>query len=95
MIVEQIGYLTSEDVLDLIKENKLFNVYKTHKGTHIIVLNTEDNILHLSYPKKDRLPWKIIEGKKIVKCKKVLKSDYLARIWENNEQIMTYKEFTQ
>ena len=62
----------------------------------ILVLNTKRTNLHLSYPKKDRLPYKTVEGKKIARCELVYCSNEDTNIttcgWNNNEQIMTYEE---
>lgn len=96
MIVQQIGYLKLEDVLKL----KQFSIYKTHKGTEILIENTNETKIGLYYPKQDRLPWKIIEGKNICSAEKIFDSsiDDLNNIdtknWNNSNQIMSYREFT-
>jgi hypothetical protein len=98
MIVEQVGYLKLNDVLTLKEQGKLFSIYKTNKGTMVLVLNTKQDNLHLSYPKEDRLPYKTIEGKKIARCEMVYCSSEDTEIttcgWNNNEQIMAYEEFS-
>jgi hypothetical protein len=98
MIVEQVGYLKLNDVLKLKEEGKLFSIYKTNKDTMILVLNTTQTNPHLSYPKKDRLPYKTVEGKKIARCELVYCSNEDTNIttcgWNNNEQIMAYKGFS-
>jgi hypothetical protein len=49
--------------------------------------------------KKDRLPWKTVEGKKICGCTKVFdsKTDSVTNIditnWNGGNQIMSYEEF--
>lgn len=96
MIVENIGYLNLDSVLEL----ECFSIYETNKNTHILVLNTSQDKIQLDYPKLDRLPWKIKEGKKICRGVKVFDSkiDSLENIntarWNNGNQIMSYKEFS-
>lgn len=96
MIVENIGYLKIEDVLKL----NHFSIYKTHKGTHILISGTSMVGGAIYYPKKDRLPYKTTEGKKICLTVKVFDSttDSLFDIdttkWNNGNQIMSYKEYS-
>jgi hypothetical protein len=66
MIVERIGYKKICDLEDL----KHFSIYETNKKTNILILDTSISQGYLYYPKYDRLPWKIIEGKKICINKK-------------------------
>ena len=98
MIVEQVGYLKLNNVISLKEQGELFSIYKTNKDTMVLVLNTKQTNLHLSYPKQDRLPWKTVEGKKIARCETVYCSNEDTDIttcgWNNNEQIMAYKEFS-
>ena len=49
MIVENLGYLSLEDVL---KIEKQFSIYETHKKTHILVKECVDENIVLYYPKK-------------------------------------------
>ena len=95
MIVEKIGYLKLKDVLELKRKGDLFSVYVTHKKTIILILDTETNGEAIYYPKRDRLPWKVVEGKSIVSCKKLYSSNDDVEIttegWNNNEQIMAYE----
>ena len=97
MVVEQVGYLKLNQVQDLKNNSELFSIYNTSKNTTILILNTDRDNLHLTYPKQDRLPWKTVEGKKIVRCKRIYCSNETTEIptigWNNDEQIMTYKEF--
>lgn len=98
MIVSQIGYLKLNDVLKLKNEGNLFSIYKTNKNTLVLVMNTESNCISLNYPKKDRLPWKLIEGKKITYGVKIYTSTEIKNIntigWNNNEQIMAYEQYS-
>jgi hypothetical protein len=48
MIVENIGYLKLQKVLEL----EHFSIYETHKKTQILVKNTSQEKLYLYYPKK-------------------------------------------
>lgn len=95
MIVENIGYLKLDSVLEL----EHFSIYETHKKTQILVKNTSAEKLFLYYPKEDRLPYKTIEGKKICSCQKVFdsKTNTLTNIdttkWNNGNQIMSYEEY--
>ncbi len=97
MIVNQIGYLNLGAVNKLKENGKLFSIYKTNKNTVILVLNTKKKSLHLSYPQKNRLPFKVVEGKKIAKCELIVCSETAINItadgWNNNDQIMAYEEF--
>jgi len=70
MIVINMGYLKIESVLEL----EHFSIYETNKKTHILVKDTSEDQLFLYFPKEDRLPYKILEGKKICRCKKVFDS---------------------
>lgn len=96
MIVKQLGYLKFDDVLKL----GHFSIYETKKGTHILVMDTSLKNISLFYPKKDRLPWKDVVGKKVTVCYKIFdsKTDDYSLIntskWNNGNQIMTYKEFS-
>lgn len=95
MIVEQVGYLKLKDLKELKTQEKLYSLYKTHKNTIILILSTKEKNLSLFYPKRDRLPYKILEGKKIVTCELIYCSNDNTKIvttgWNNNEQIMAYK----
>lgn len=93
MIVEQIGYKKIEDVIKI----EHFSIYETTKGTQILIDGTSQNDNALYYPKRDRLPYKIIEGKKIcgLKCKifdSMINnmSDIDTSKWNNGNQIMVY-----
>lgn len=96
MIVKNIGYLKLESVTVL----DHFSIYETHKKTHILIKNISDENVHLYFPKEDRLPWKLLEGKKICSGKKIFdsKTDLLNNIdmskWNNGNQIMSYEEYT-
>lgn len=95
MIVSNIGYLKIEDVLKL----NHFSIYKTHKGTHILIAATSMSGGAIYYPRKDRLDWKTVEGKKICSIVKVFDSkinsifDVDTTKWNNGNQIMSYKEY--
>ena len=95
MIVVNNGYMNLESVLLL----DHFSIYETHKKTHILVKNTSEENIYLCLPKEDRLPWKLVEGKKICSGTKVFdsKTEYLSNIdttkWNGGKQIMTYEEF--
>ena len=52
-------------------------------------------------PKEDRLPWKLVEGKNIAFCYKMLfnsKIDDISKLndimWNGGRQIMTYEEYS-
>lgn len=95
MIVENTGYMNLEQVLKL----KHFSIYETNKNTHILVVNTSRDKIQLDFPKQDRLPWKITEGRKICRGVKVFDSlvnnvsDIDLNKWNNKNQIMSYEEF--
>ena len=93
IIVEQIGYKKIEDVVKI----EHFSIYETTKGTHILIDGTSQNDNSLYYPKRDRLPYKIIEGKKICGLKSKIfdsKVNNMSEIditkWNNGNQIMVY-----
>ncbi len=98
MIVNQTGYKTLAEVQGLTEP---FGIYRTKKNTLVLV---QSNCLYpnenLYYPKKDRLPWKDEEGKKIsLELVRVFdsKSDDVSTLdcseWNGGKQIMAYKEF--
>lgn len=95
MIVENTGYLKLEQVLNLTH----FSIYETNKKTHILIRDSSIGSDFLYYPKQDRLPYKITEGKKICFAKKVFDStkDDITSLttekWNNKNQIMTYEEY--
>jgi hypothetical protein len=95
MIVERIGYLKLDDVLKLAH----FSIYETHKGTNILIENTSYDVGYICYPKEDRLPWKILDGKKICNCVKIFDSkvNSVSEIdmtkWNGKNQIMSYREY--
>jgi len=95
MIVERVGYLKLDDVLKL----GHFSIYETHKKTNILIQDTSRDVRYICYPKKDRLPWKILDGKKISNCIKIFDSkiNNVSEIdttkWNNGNQIMSYREF--
>lgn len=96
MIVSNKGYLKIKDL----KELKYFSIYETSKNTHILLIGKSSDKVCLHFPKKDRLPFKITEGKKICIAKKVFDSEInsidtidLSK-WNNGNQIMSYEEFS-
>lgn len=97
MIVKNNGYLKIDDVLEIL-QNSSFSIYKTQKNTHILVINCHTDIEILYEPVKDRLPWKTLEGKTLFTCNKVFdsKTDHIldldSLLWNNGEQIMSYRE---
>lgn len=106
MIVENIGYLKKEDVINLFSSSyrscvmqDSFSIYKTHKNTCVLVKGTTQTNICLSNPKKDRLPWKITEGKKIISGEKIFDSklnkieDLETINWNNGNQIIAYEEY--
>lgn len=99
MIVDRLGYLKKEQVLEMLDKGEHFSIYKTHKGTEVLVKNTDRKSLNLCYPKKDRLPYKTVEGKKIANASQVFNSkvDSVEVLkfdnWNNQNQIMSYEEF--
>ena len=100
MIVQQIGYLNKEQVSNLLKLGTVFSIYRTNRKTDILVKGTKEPTIYLQYPKKDRLPWKTTEGKKISNGVKIFDSDFtIVDIemdmsgWNNGNQIMAYEEY--
>lgn len=101
MIVENIGYLKKDQVAKMAQDNILFGIYKTHKNTFVLYIGHDYKTIGLSYPKKDRLPWKLVEGKKIVHGELVFSSakdnfeNHDCSKWNNGTQIIAYKDYTQ
>ena len=105
MILENTGYKKIDEVLQMHANNKPFSIYETHKGTHVLYHDIVGNLgvrgvtRTLYYPKKDRLPWKVTEGKKIARCTCVFNStiddikDLDTSKWNNKNQIMSYEQF--
>lgn len=100
MILENIGYKNKEQVIELINNNIDFNIYDTSRGTQILIFGKYKCSGTIYYPKKDRLPWKITEGKKINRCLKISFSSFENSIeeldtkkWNNGNQIICYQEY--
>ena len=94
MIVENLGYLKTEQILDMIKNNYVFSIYKTRKNTKIIVRGIVYNEIHLFYPKKDRVPYKSVEGRKIIDGVKIF--DSKTDVFNESDypnQMISYQEF--
>lgn len=103
MIVENYGYTSAENVLKL----NLFCIYKTYKNTFILInldnnpyeYNFIRNTIELYTVKKDKLPFKIAEGKKITHGVIVFdstkddKKDLDISEWNGSKQIITYKPY--
>lgn len=100
MIVKNIGYLKKEQVAKMVVDKILFGIYKTNKDTFVLYLGHDCKSIGLSYPKKDRLPWKLISGKKIVHGELVfssVKDDFESHDfskWNNSTQIVAYKDYS-
>lgn len=101
IIVEKIGYLSLADVQKLINNNERFGIYKTAKGTEILVKfpvwQIVSKAVWLYYPKRDRLPYKVVEGRKITYGNIVFNSTIDKEIsttnWNNGNQIMAYEPY--
>jgi len=100
MIVENIGYLNYKQIQKLIETNKKFSIYRTTKNTDILVHGNTESVISLFNPKHDRLPWKIIEGKKITHSAKQVFNSEIHNISDlklvnlnNGNQIIAYTEF--
>ena len=100
MIVDNTGYIKLDKVKEMLNKGESFSIYKTHKGTDVLVRNIINrDELHLYYPLKNKLPWKTVEGKKIAMCVKLFDSninsvnDLDISNWNNKEQIMTYEPY--
>jgi hypothetical protein len=105
MIVNNTGYINLEQVLEMAKNKEPFYLYETKKKTvvllkHILSIGTATETLNFYMPKEDRLPWKLIEGKKITSGIKIFSSltDDVNTIdttkWNNGNQIMSYEEYS-
>ncbi len=99
MIVNNTGYIKIDQILEMAKSKEHFSIYTTNKKTVVLVKNTAVEKLDLFYPKKDRLPYKSVEGRKIVKCNRIFNSaiDNIESLeitkFNNANQIMSYEEF--
>lgn len=103
MIVENTGYIKIDQVIEMANNKEIFAIYLTHKRTHILISDLDCNLGEqqvLYNVKKDRLPWKVTEGKRITNCTRVFKStiDDITTLdtsqWNNKNQIMSYKQFS-
>ncbi len=96
MIVENLGYYNKEQVLKMLADKEVFGIYKTNKNTEILVKEKVSVEVNLYYPKVDRMPYKSVEGRKIARGKIVFNSKHNTVIdfsnWNNQNQIMAYKE---
>jgi hypothetical protein len=101
MIVYNTGYLKKEAVIALHENGLKFGIYKTYKGTSILVktkyeINKRES---LYLPQSDRLPYKVIEGKKITHGNLVFDStiDDINMLdtkdWNNGNQIISYEDY--
>jgi len=101
MIVNNTGYLTIEQVKSMKENGDIFGIYLTHKDTLVLVKNTTDDSLQLFSVQEDRLPHKIVEGKRIVSCNLVFNSetDDIEKLdvskFNNGTQIMSYEDFAE
>lgn len=101
MIVYNTGYLKKNDVLSLIEKGVKFGIYKTYKGTNVLVkvYDKVDTRIDLYLPQFDRLPYKVIEGKKITYGELIFDStlneaeDINFEGWNNGNQIMSYENY--
>lgn len=101
MIVYNTGYLKKDAVIALHEKGVKFGIYKTYKGTTVLV-KTKYEIYKresLFLPQSDRLPYKLIEGKKITYGSLVFDStkDDIKTLdtkdWNNGNQIMSYEDY--
>lgn len=96
MIVENMGYLKLKDVLEM----EHFSIYATSKKLQILVKDTSNEKLTLYYPRMDRLPWKMVEGKRICNATKIFDSKIDSKEnvdvskWNNKNQIIGYKAYS-
>lgn len=99
MIVSRLGYYKIPDILKLINSKQLFGIYETHKNTCVLVFDQISPSVVLYYPKYDRLPYKDVEGKKIVRGKLIFNSKtddwggFNIQQLNNSNQIMAYESF--
>ena len=100
LIVENKGYLKKEQVIDMIGHID-FSIYATNRNTNVLIYNYFYSQTTLYRPKEDRLPWKLVEGKNIAFCYKMLfnsKIDDISKLndimWNGGRQIMTYEEYS-
>lgn len=103
MIVSNLGYKKIDFLKDLVENGRSFSIHNTHKGTQIAFLTDNFSKLRenaIYQPKKDRLPWKVTEGKRIVTIEeKIFDStensleELNTEKWNNGNQILCYEEF--
>ena len=99
LIVSNLGYSKIEKVFELINNKTPFSIYKTHKNTSILIIKPfgdYDKVV-LYRPKKDRLPYALVEGEKIISAERILKwaegCILDTKLWNNNNQIITYEMY--
>ena len=99
MIVDNNGYVNFNQVLEMVKNGEAFSIYETKKKTTILVKGAKELNISLYRPQHDRLPHKLIEGKKITSGVKIFdsKTNEISLLdtskLNNGNQIMTYQEF--
>lgn len=99
IFVRNIGYLNLVKIKNLIDNNLHFSIYKTYKNRDILVTDTFYEKVELYYPKYDRLPYKLVEGKSITGGELIFnsKKDEIENIdftnWNNKNQIISYNQY--
>jgi hypothetical protein len=101
MIVYNTGYLKKTDVISLIGKGVKFGIYETHKKTNVLVkmCRKPEKSIDLYLPQSDRLPYKVIEGKRIIGGDLVFDSTsddiegLETKDWNNGNQIMSYEDY--
>ncbi len=101
MVVYNTGYLKKIDVEKLLQDNVKFAIYKTNKNTQVLVKYSYhlERRVSLYQPQHDRLPYKVVEGKKISYGELIFDStvDSLDKLetsgWNNGNQIMSYEDY--
>lgn len=89
--------MTKEQVLELVLWKSKFGIYKTQKGTQVLVINPSEKLPHLYTIDKSRDEWKSVEDKKIARCVELLfdqdsnPETLDTSGWNGGKQIITYQ----
>ena len=98
MVVTNRGYATLQKVLDMFNAKTEFGIYETNKGTFILIKGSVHDTVSIFRPNKHRLPYNIVEGKKITQCRKIFNSKTdskdLISLAIGGNQIMTYEPYS-
>ena len=101
MVVYNTGYLKKADVIALAEKGVKFGIYQTYKNTNVLVKIRFylPRRIELYQPQSNRLPYKLVDGKKITYGDLIFDSmmDNIELLdttnWNNGNQIISYEDY--